>query len=256
MSTTTLSAWPYVEMRSAVSQYLEALRQRASSLKLLHDNLTGLGPLPVEGQEVTTSILLTLKAYLAVEDDVKAFLDKRVRGHAADFFVETLLFYIRVFIQTHGLGLRALSEKSITTKRGSKRPDISIWRGDQLVAVIECKTNLGWNRYEWEKDFEQREVEVHHHFPSAKCFLVVLTEVNWHGFGENPRVGDQYFALSKVWPSDVNLDHPEDSICNAVEPLFRQLRDLGRAQASVEPTGDVSEQPRTKKRGAAQNGTD
>jgi hypothetical protein len=228
-------------MRSAVSKYLEALRERVSSLKLLYDNLTGLGPLPVEGQEVTTSILLTLKAYLAVEDDVKAFLDKRVRGHAADFFVETLLLYIRVFIQTHGLGLRALSEKSITTRRGSKRPDISIWQGDQLLAVIECKTNLGWNRYEWEKDFVEREVEVHRHFPFAKCFLVVLTEDNWPGFGDNPKVGDQYFALSKLWPSAVNLDQPEDSICNPVEPLFRQLRDLGRARASVEPTTDVSE---------------
>ena len=224
------------DMGSAVSQYLDALRQRASSLKLLYENLRRLGPLPVEGQEITTSILRTLKTYYDVEDEVKWFLGKRVRGDAADFFVEILLIYIRAFIETHNLALEAVSEKSIRAKRGSPRPDISVWQGEQLVAVIECKTNLGWNRHEWQNDFIKREDKIHGHFPDATCFLVVLTGVNWPGFKDNPRVGDQYFTLSKIWPSDVNLDHPEDSIRNPVEPLFRQLRDLGREQASVQPT--------------------
>ena len=216
------------DMGSAVSQYLDSLSQRASSLKLLYENLRRIGPLPVEGQEITASILRTLKTYYDVENEVKWFLGKRVKGNAADFFVETLLIYIRAFIETHNLALEAVSEKSIIKKRGSPRPDITVWRGEQLVAVIECKTNLGWNRHKWERDFNKREDKIHGQFPNATCFLVVLTAINWFGFERNPRVGDQYFTLSKVWPSDVDLDHPEDSIGDPVEPLFRKLRDLGR----------------------------
>lgn len=229
MSKGTNKAKPRIgDMGSAVSQYLDALRQRASSLKLLYENLRRLGPLPVEGQEITTSILRTLKTYFDVEHEVKWFLGKRIRGDAADFFVETLLIYVRAFIETHSLAIAAVSEKSIRAKRGSPRPDISVWQGEQLVAVIECKTNLGWNRHKWERDFIEREDKIHGHFPNATCFLVVLTGINWNGFKGNPRVGDQYFTLSKVWPSDVDLDHPEDSIGDPVEPLFRKLRDLGR----------------------------
>ena len=231
MSKGTNKAKPSIgDMGSAVSQYLDALRQRASSLKLLYENLRRLGPLPVEGQEITTSILRTLKTYFDVENEVKWFLGKRIRGDAADFFVETLLIYIRAFIETHSLAIEAVSEKSIRAKRGSPRPDISVWQGEQLVAVIECKTNLGWNRHKWERDFIEREDKIHGHFPNATCFLVVLTGINWNGFKGNPRVGDQYFTLSKVWPSDVDLDHPEDSIGDPVEPLFRKLRDLGPHQ--------------------------
>ncbi len=212
------------DARSAVSKYLEALRGRASSIKLLYQSLKQSGPLPIESQEVTTSILRTLKRHYEVEHEVKTFLGKRVRGHAADVFVETLLLYLRVFFETHDVGLTAVSERSISRRRGSIRPDISIWRGEQVIAIIECKTNFGWNRYGWPKYFRERELSVHHLFPSAKCFLVVLTEVNWPGFGGDPRVGDQLFTLCTVWPTDVSLDRPEASICDPIEPLLRQLK--------------------------------
>lgn len=212
------------DVTGAVSRYLEALKARASSIKVLYESLKQLGPIPIEGQEVTTSILRTLKTHYDVEHDVKTFLGKRVRGHAADVFVEILLLYLRVFLETHNVGLTAVSEKSISRKRGSIRPDISIWRGEQLIATIECKTNFGWNRHGWEEHLRERERRVHHLFPSAKCFVVVLTEVNWPGFGNDPRVGDQLFTLCKVWPTDVSLDHPGASIRNPIEPLFRQLK--------------------------------
>jgi len=212
------------DVRGAVSKYLEALRQRASSINLLYESLKQSGPLPIEDQEVTTSILRTLKTYYDVENEIKTILGKRVRGNAADVFVETLLLYLRVFFETHGVGLTALSEKSISRKRGSIRPDISIWRGEQLIATIECKTNFGWNRHGWETYLKERERRVYDLFRSAKCFLVVLTKVNWPGFGSDPRVGDQLFTLCAVWPTDVSLDHPEASIRNPIEPLLRQLK--------------------------------
>ena len=38
-------------------------------------------------------------------------------------------------------------------------PDISIWDNDKVIGIIECKTNLGWNRIRREDDFILKEYE-------------------------------------------------------------------------------------------------
>ena len=216
------------DVRDATSVYLNALARLPDSLRLSFENLKALGPLPIEGKEVTASILRTLKIYYEVGDKVKVFLNKRQRAVTADFFVETLLFYLKAFIETHNLGLVASSEQNVKRQRGSLRPDISIWGAEKLVAVIECKTNLGWNRKGWKSDFLKREAEIHSDFPDAKCFLIVLTEVNWPGFDKDPKVGDQYFTLSKDWPPHVDLEHAEASIKNPIEPLLRHIKEVAQ----------------------------
>ena len=212
------------ELRNALSIYEHSLTRLPASLVKSFERLQALGPIPVDGTDVTASILCTLKTYYLAQDRLKNFLNKTYRGAAADFFVETLLFYLNAFIRTHKLELVVASEKRLKPRRGSLRPDISIWRRDGLVAVIECKTNLGWNRYGWLDDFLKRESAVNLDFPNAKCFLVVLTAHNWPGFGDDKRVGDQFFTLSKVWPSNVLEDQVEDQIQNPIERLFRQLK--------------------------------
>ena len=232
-------------IKNAAVPYLNELRRLPESLKQSFGMFKDLSPLPIDGHDVTAAILITLKTYYDVQDELMAFLNKRVKGAASDFFVETVQFYLMAFIETHNLPLTAVSEKIINLERGYIRPDISIWRGDkELVAVIECKTNLGWNRSGWKKDFAKREGRVHKRFLSAKCFLVVLTVVNWPGFGPDPKVGDQYFALSKVWPSDVDLDHVENSIRNPIEPLFRQIGALGRTMDKAHGAAVTSPQSR------------
>ena len=216
------------DVRDATSVYLNALARVPDSLRLSFENLKALGPLPIEGKEITASILRTLKIYYEVGDEVKVFLNKRQRAVTADFFVETLLFYLKAFIETHKLGVVASSERKIEPRRGSLRPDISVWKGEDLVAVIECKTNLGWNRKGWKSDFLKREAEIHSDFPDAKCFLIVLTATNWPGFGKDPKVGDQYFTLSKDWPSHIDLEHAEASIENPIEPLLRHIKEVAQ----------------------------
>ncbi len=142
------------------------------------------GPLPVEGIEVTRAILLRLAAYYEAQQRVKEFLGKRYAGPAADFFVETVAFYLRALVATHALDVEIASERQVRRSRGAMRPDISVWRGDRCLACIECKTQLGWNRHGWESQFLEREERLRADFTGASTFLVVLSAKNWPGFGE------------------------------------------------------------------------
>ena len=58
---------------------------------------------------------------------------------AADFFVESVCFFLKVVLGRLDSSLTVASEKNIVRRRGSMRPDISIWRGETVLAAIECK---------------------------------------------------------------------------------------------------------------------
>lgn len=104
------------------------------------------------------------------------------------------------------------------------RPDISIWDNDKVIAIIECKTNLGWNRIKWENDFIAREIKLKNDFPEANAFLLIMTSVNWPGIPkDNKNLGDKYFILSEVWPTRITYENFDSIIINPIEDLFKKL---------------------------------
>lgn len=118
--------------------------------------------------------------------------------------------------------MKLSQEKSIERKRGAIRPDISIWKGEEVIAIIECKTQLGWNREKWEEEFILREEKLKNKFPGAKAYLLVMSLSNWSGFGQNSNIGSKYFVLSKHWPADLSKA-TEDSIEMPIEKLFKDI---------------------------------
>lgn len=115
-------------------------------------------------------------------------------------------------------GLREQLKK----KRGAIRPDISVWKGDEVIAIIECKTQLGWNREKWEEDFLKREINLKEKFPKAKAYLLVMSLENWPGFGDNCNCGSKYFVLSKYWPGILSVVQA-DAIEMPIEKLFENI---------------------------------
>lgn len=104
------------------------------------------------------------------------------------------------------------------------RPDISIWRDDEVVAGIECKTQFGWNRHRWLPDFEQREKRLANAFPHAALFLLVLTSSNWSGFGDDRRAGNQFFVLlNDIWPNNFEASSSDQAIVHPIERLVEAL---------------------------------
>ena len=95
------------------------------------------------------------------------------------------------------LDLSISSERVVRLEGGgSIKPDVSIWRAGRLVAVIECKTNLGYSRTEWQQKYEERVSILSAGGLSATAvFLVVATETNWGGFPLDVRTGRQWLAL-------------------------------------------------------------
>lgn len=110
-------------------------------------------------KEISAAILLRLKAYYNSQVKIKEFLGKRYIAAGADFFVETVHFYLKLILEKTAPNFQVFSEKSIERRRGSLRPDISIWKDNKVKAIIECKTQLGWNRHKWEEDFKKKRTQ-------------------------------------------------------------------------------------------------
>jgi hypothetical protein len=204
-----------------------ALYRQAAEVKALYDQLSATSDLPLDKSEITKAILLRMKAYYESHGQVKQLLNKRYVQDASDFFVETILFYVKVLHAIKKTGIEVHSERQIHRKRGAIRPDISLWMSDRVVGIIECKTQLGWNRDRWETDFRKREQDLKASFPDAVAFLVVMSAGNWRGFpqGHND-VGRIFFALSSGWPAGLDEDTIDGAILNPIEPLLKETLKL------------------------------
>lgn len=184
----------------------------------------------LESDDISRAVLLRLKSFFKTQNAIKLQLQKVYAAPAADFFVETVVFYLRVVLARLAPDLDVWSERSIVRIQGALRPDISIWRQGEVVAAIECKTQLGWNRTGWLKDFELRESRLTKDFPKAKLFLLVMTGSNWAGFEESPRAGEQFFLLlDQIWPKDFEETSTTD-IKDRIERLISVLLEHANVQ--------------------------
>lgn len=205
-------------------KYRKSLDNQWKQLISLYEKIKSNVSISLEERDITKAILLRMKAYYDTQNKIKEFLNKRYMTAASDFFVETIAFYLKLIFNKEGIDFEVHSERQIVPRRGAIRPDISVWKNDKVVAIIECKTQLGWNRDKWEEDFKKRESKLKDEFPNAKAFLVVLTSVNWSGFlDDNKKVGEQYFNLSSTWPTNISDDKIDSVIMNPIEGLFKKI---------------------------------
>jgi hypothetical protein len=212
----------------ADAAFRDALAQLPEALEESFRRLVAQGPLALHGTEITRAVLLRMAAFYQAQLRMMGFLGKHYMGAAADFFVETVVFFLRVLATTHQLDIEIAAERQIRRARGAMRPDISIWRDDKCLACIECKTQLGWKRHGWEAQFIERERRLLLDHTGACSFLLVLTAKNWGGFGTSPNVGKKYFVLSNVWPTGIDFDQLEDAVITPIESLFVRVVELAR----------------------------
>lgn len=212
-----------MELKDFDTTYRDSIKLTFDKLVKVHKDIADNYKFDLTKTEITEAILDRLKNYFTTQDQTKTFLNKRYKAAGADYFVESVLFYLQLYFQSQGGHLQAHSERQLQRKRKSIRPDISVWRQDELIAIIECKTQLGWNRDKWEQDYLDREVKLKSDFPNAKSFLLVMTENNWGGFGNNINVGINYFSLLDE-PTWINLYTNTTQIRTPIEKLFMQLK--------------------------------
>jgi len=219
-------------LQDADAVFRDALLHLPEAMEEAYARLVALGPLPIKGTEVTRGVLLRMQAFYEAQWSIKEFLGKRYIGAAADFFVETVAFYLKALVATHQLNIEVSSERQVRRARGAMRPDISLWSEEKCLACIECKTQLGWNRHGWESRFNEREQRLLADHAGSKSFLVVLTARNWAGFGDNPLVGERYFVLSDVWPTNIDFGQLGEAVITPIEQLFERVVEIAAPYAS------------------------
>ncbi len=93
--------------------------------------------------EITLHLLERVNTYYEMHYAIKSLLRKRYIAAGAYYFVESVVFFLKLVLEKPNIGLEVHSERQVKKTRGSLRPDISIWKNDNLIAIIECKTQLG-----------------------------------------------------------------------------------------------------------------
>jgi hypothetical protein len=216
--------------------YADALDRMKKTVMKAQDSISAPGVLDLDSPDlpVTMGILNRMRAYYQWTHRAKKAARKQVGMDGADFFTETVACYIQAAARSNGLvpddmdeayqrGVFVSSEESLLKKRGSSRPDVTLWRKGKPFAVIECKTQMGWARTGWEQAFREREKELTDEIPGIEVNHIVLTNCNWPGLSPNhPRTGKNWFCLYKHWPSEWPED-PRPHVQYPIEPLLKRL---------------------------------
>lgn len=205
------------------NDYLEAFQSQSDALKNAYEKTIS-SKLTLCSNELTQCLIQRMITYYKTQDDIKQFLNKRYVSPAADYFVESVIYFLKLALKLSNSELDAHSERQISRTKNSIRPDISIWHANKVVAIIECKTQLGWNRSNWEDDFKRRELKLKESFPDAKAFLLVMTGSNWGGFSKEHILSKKYYCLL----NDVSLNTTDvslilNNILTPIEGLFEEV---------------------------------
>jgi hypothetical protein len=201
------------------------LGQMANELEALFDeqcNVEGAYDLTSEMYPVTWGIILRMDAIYKLNNAMKRILNKRVASIASDQFTEALAWFIAVAARSNGFtDITVRSEKELVPKvTPALRPDISIWRGDRCLAVVEAKTQLGWSRSTWKSDFQKRAELLKNQVADLTVLHVVLTNRNWSGLNPaDAETGREWFTLCDGWPGSSDTL----SVINPIESVLKDV---------------------------------
>jgi hypothetical protein len=211
-----------------IDDYADILNGLAPALEASYVKMK-ISSFSFERHEYSAVLFNRLRAFYCAQETIKKFLGKRVAQAGADFFVEQVLFLLRLFNETEQLGFKISSELSIQRKRNAIRPDISIWKDENLLAVVECKTQLGWLRNHWQYHFEERERKLKEVFPESQFLVFVMTGCNWPGFGYQPEIPEkrQFFCFFKdAWPAHLSKEFDYSLFESPIEDLLQRVKSL------------------------------
>jgi hypothetical protein len=155
----------------------------------------------LESTEITDAIVERMNAFWHFAwHNNKELLGRKVTSEASDFFTETCLLFLKSYFKSIGSDYKILSEHSLIKSRKSVKPDISIWKSNELLGAIELKVSDGWKGKWIVPHLAERENQIKQLYPNA--FFGVLS---FWKFSQKTDVseiwGKQYFAL-KIWEKD------------------------------------------------------
>lgn len=173
-------------------------------------------PFDLSKDEITKAVYERMMAFWYFNVTNCKELDREVNSVAADFFTETCLFFLKPCLKQKGLDI--VSEKDIRkVKSNTKviRPDLSIWKGDELVAVIELKVSDGWKGKTMTEHLDNRKKEIRQIMENPNLFFGAISF--WNCFGEGIKTSDsEYIGLYEF-----AYDNNHRSTGNTIEQIVK-----------------------------------
>lgn len=92
-------------------QFCNSYKKIPEQLKLQYDSLLELENITLDTMVFSKAILTRLISYYSFQNDIKLFLGKKCIASGADFFVETILFYLKFILSKFAPELEVISGK-------------------------------------------------------------------------------------------------------------------------------------------------
>jgi hypothetical protein len=147
----------------------------------------------LDKDEMTQAVYQRMMAFWYFHVNDCKTLGREINTVASNFFTETCLFFLKPYLEQCGLVI--VSEKDIRKEKTNQqviRPDLSIWKGDELVAVIELKVSDGWKGKTMTEHLDNRKTKIQKIWPGI--FFGVISF--WNCFGDGIKTHDsEYIGL-------------------------------------------------------------
>lgn len=168
--------------------------------------------------EITDVIIERMLAfwYFKVNNN-KELLNREINTQSADFFTETCLLFFKGYFEQNE-GIKVVSEMKIS-KNPDIRPDISILKNDNPVAVIELKVSNGWKGKTIYSHLEEREKQIKELYPNVYFGVMAF----WNFFETTTdKWNTKYFGLLN-YDKDNNHTRTDSNIEQLLEKINKHL---------------------------------
>lgn len=147
----------------------------------------------LSANEITSAVYERMMSFWYFNVENCKDLGRKVNTTSADFFTETFLFFLKTVLKQYGL--KVLSEENIQIDKSNKktiRPDISVWKEDKLIAVIELKVSDGWKGKTIIPHLDDRKKDIQQMYPNLFFGAISF----WNCFGEGVKTDNsEYIGL-------------------------------------------------------------
>jgi len=198
------------------SPFVEQYRGLLETQRLINSQLATY-PFDLEKNEITNAIIQRMDAFWYFNVNNCNDLGRKINTVSSDFFTESCLLFIKALANQRGI--QVFSERNISgrNQKTNMRPDLSFWKNDELVAVIELKVSDGYKGKHMVQHLEDRKNNIRGIWPEAFFGAIVF----WNCFQNYTEIDSNYIGLLNF-----SKHNNHEATGKTIEQLLKRLFDV------------------------------